>query len=410
MNGPDLLLTRAPEAAKVFSLLTEVFDPIAAESFRRLLLHHPRRGLIRQAAFTDATGNLVAYAIFLPQRLVIDGVTLEVGQLEAVATAKAYRGHGLFPRLHDDLLRQTASRRYPFIMVFGIPTYYRKLGYFFTTPFYARAHMDAATATMLPRVKGLRHRRGRAGDAATLLRLYHLHLAGAQVFIPRDLKKMAVWLDKYEAAGDVETHVFTRGEKIVAYLRIHFQSTGMMVMEAAGWTSTTLPAALRMLGRRALGKDLPDISLLLPGDDPLSAAARFHGAEPVDPMWTYALQVSVIDAKGLLEKLKPAFDRRLAKSVFRDATLSLPCHSFGRPFTLEIKKGRFVGVGDGHDLPSVLSVRGGREAWVRLAFGVASFNDLLLREPDLRCPANLQPVMETLFPPLRPYLNELDSF
>ncbi|MDP8225896.1 MAG: GNAT family N-acetyltransferase [Candidatus Lernaella stagnicola] len=410
MKSAEPTLTRHPKTTAVGSLLHEVFDASVARFFTAILKHHPRRDLLREAGHLDAAGRLVSYAMMLPERFVVDGVTMDAGLLEAVATAESWRGRGLFPSIHADLLDQVADQHYPFALLFGIPTYYRRLGYAFATPFYARCRMEAYVAADLHPVPGLHRRRATAADVPRLMNLYHRSLAGKQVHFSRDRASLRTWLKHYEKAGDIETHVFTRDGRVAAYLRVNFQTTGMLVMEAGGWTAATLPAALRYLGRRAMKEDLPDFDLALPGDDPLLPAAQYWGADPVDPMLTYALQVKMLDWRRMIAALKPAFDRRLAASAFCDLTLSLPCRMDSQSFTLEIRNGRFAGVGPPHDAPVVLCLRGGRESLMRMLFGVKSVPDMLDTTPDMRCPPELRPVVSTLFPALRPYVNELDGF
>jgi predicted N-acetyltransferase YhbS len=406
-----LRLVENPGLSATAALVKEAFDPIQASAFRKAMRYRPDRERILQAAFVNGQGKVVAYAALLPHELLLDGVKLRCAAWEWVATAGGYRKRGLFGQIHARLLEEARRWRYPLLIVNGIPGYYRQFGYEWAVSIDSVCKMETAKALALPSIRGVRARKARLEDTPRLYELWRRHIAGrAQVYDLRTEEKMELQIRGYTMPKNVETRVFVHDGEIFAYLRtLHLRGQDML-MEAPGLTAATIPAALIILGRLAKKNGKETFAMMLPDSDPLFAAARFHGADTVEPMNRYAQQVRILDVPGLLKKMKAAFNKRLAQSPFADVTVSIPCFISGESYTLEIIGGRFKGVGDKLKKQPNQNLDMSRENLAKMIFGYAPFPKLLVDEPDLSCTPRLQPIVEVLFPPLTPCVNDLDAF
>ncbi|MHA1568017.1 MAG: hypothetical protein ACTSXZ_00985, partial [Alphaproteobacteria bacterium] len=231
----------------------------------------------------------------------------------------------------------------------------------------------------------------------------------AEFYSLRETGRLRLQIEKYELMGLLQSRVMKRQGKVIAYYRRSEKwGSYIGIVEAAGLTASTLPAALRETARYARRKGKNEMILNLPNRDPLFDAARFYGAGEAWP--AYGVQVRLLDAPGLMRRLKPVFNRRLADSAFADVDAEVPFDLVPKKLLLTLKRGKVSGIKTEHEVPWQQCCRVTAESLTMLVCGRRSLEELKAERYDTICPDRFTPLVSTLFPPMIPYLHALDGF
>ena len=408
MSGEKLNLTQNPDLRSVQALLEQAFDEETARLYEAVITRRAHHKKVRGVGVVTPEKEVVAFAALLPFWLVIDGLTVEVGEIGFVATSQNYRYQGLFRRIHGRLMELAQRANYPLTVVFGIPGFYRRFGYGYAPEFDWRSEIDAAQARALPADRKFIARKAGPEDGARLHHLREQHVKSiARIYTPRSTEMWRWQIETAEKLQHAETLVLEKDEEIFGYIRVSSEWGKFALVEAVGLTVNTLRPVLRMLGGMAEKKGKTSFLVKLPGPDPLAAVLCHYGASEAAPV--YGLQSHILDTGLLLEKLRPVLEQRLAHSPFADLSCEVPITIYPKRFHIAIQEGRVINLNDDHSYSMDDCLRMGAETFLRLVLGRTPIKTLIKEHRDVRCPATLEPVINTLFPQMAPHICPLDA-
>ena len=305
MDGPRSV--KSEEFPSLSKLLDTVFRPGKTDEMFRLFpifLSESNRENILVCAEED--GTLVSHVGLILRWASIEGCTVGVGGIGAVATYESHRGQGLASQLMELACRQSNDWGADFLMISGGRGLYRRLG-----------AADVGVDTQVTVDPAIRERFRDpsislvpAGDAdlAACAALYATRPC-------RYLRPMDDWRT-YLRAGlcmckSVRTWMVRRGAAAVAYLVVaeHPQNQLLEVTEFAG-DAAALAAALALLP--ASSSDSDARIHLEPGDQALRAILVASGAacKTVPTMGT----MLILNLPRLMDRLQPAFRARLGRA------------------------------------------------------------------------------------------------
>lgn len=130
MDLPGGLLLREARPAdldQIAALLADRGDPNDAED-HRLVVDDPAGGFDACAVVLDGD-RVVSTATLLDETVVLGGLPIPAGQVELVATDRAYEGRGLVRTLMGWAHERSARRGHLVQVMIGIPYFYRQFGY-----------------------------------------------------------------------------------------------------------------------------------------------------------------------------------------------------------------------------------------------------------------------------------------
>lgn len=413
MDFSKLKFTDKPERSAVVRLMAETFTRWDVKHFQLTMAHHPAASRIKEAAFGTPRGKVVAYANLFPVDLVIGDIQLKTGQIEFVATSKKYRNTGLFGKLHQQLVK-TARRNNIFLLnIYGIPGFYKRLGYEYSIPIDYMSEMKVSTASKIKNPKNYSVRRATIADTEQMCRIYRRScLSGADIYIPRDIKRFRVFLQYFEKPFKVNIKVVLKNQKIEGYFYTFFEpdTNKVFVAELSGLNIESLPFAIKAGAQMATKKKFDSFWILGSGPHPVFKMAQYYGAGEEVGMYRYALQSRIVDFEKFLKVLFPLFETRIAASPFKGVTTIIPLViSENRSYAMSFEKGRISGLKTIPFPKNADRLSMGINVWARMILGDKKISDLADSEPDFRCSHRLQPLAEVLFPPNKPWYNYIDG-
>lgn len=323
------------DAEQIVALSVEAHGPGEEAGVRRLL-GSPHVGPHHWTVVT-ADGEVVSTCVLLRPELEVDGLAVPTGQVEFVATRTDHRRQGLVRAQFDAHHRRSRERGDLLQLVFGIPYFYRRLGYGYGLSYPDRYVLD-------PDLTAPPDHEVRTARPADWPAMAQLHAAGLPdpglVVRADDADWRALLADGPEPSDEpvvVETHG-AGGSEVTGWARLRAYPTGS---ELTHGTATTLRAARALLGwAQARVTDRPLHVLDRPatpfGAEVRSRATRvggFHG-----------IYARLPDPVALLAHLRPVLNRRLAGSPFATASGELVLSLYARSVALRYAHGEVVQV------------------------------------------------------------------
>jgi hypothetical protein len=315
-------------------------------------------------------------------------VAIPAGQVELVATDRAYEGRGLVRALMAWAHQRSAELGQLAQIMIGIPYFYRQFGYAYAIPI-AKARPVGARP---PRIEGHVVRPATAADIGAMARLQDAEQAGADLRMPHSA---ACWRWLTEREGSTQWLVERAGTP-VATGRISVSDEDVHLTEPA---ATDTPAAHALLNHAldlAHGNDVTvtDRTHATAG----AALAPFLGDPPRDAQSYYA---RVADPAALMEHLRPVLSARAAAGRTEDDTALV---SFFRThIRFPITNGQVGPITTGGTMQAPAAAGGAAVApdlVASLLFGPHGIEGLTQQHPDVYTgPA--EDLMRTLFPPIR---------
>ena len=132
------LILRCLEESDRESLLEHVKNvyessiiPSVSSLTNQFLDHYPDFSLRDNFVVVDTKQNskVIAWLCLLRKTCVFEDVEISYGQMDMVGTQKEYRNRGLIRQLSKVLEQRATEYDLPFLVVLGIPYYYKRLGY-----------------------------------------------------------------------------------------------------------------------------------------------------------------------------------------------------------------------------------------------------------------------------------------
>jgi len=393
------------DISRIARLCVEVLGSAEVGNLSRtLLLAHPATSPEHWLFVEEAkTGAVVSTLCLIPWRIRFEGVELKAGEMGIVGTKEAFRNKGLIRHQVERFNDLLESGGYDFSHIQGIPYFYRQFGYEFAVPLEPRWRVDLDRIPDPKKDTGVKFRRADHTDLPELMRFFDE--VNQQLTI-RSLRDASIWeyllgpSMKTEMAADTWVVTDSSGE-VVSYFRVshHGFGKGLSVSEVGPMKPDLSLAVLSKLKGLALRKKKPYIRLNLPDECDLVEVSRALGA--YNPR-SWAWQIRLLHLGGLLEKLAPVFEKRLALSPFAGTSETLCLNLYREAFALRFEKGRCKEVKSlgyrersGVCLPPPLVVP--------LLFGYRTPRELSLTEHDFLLDARGRLFMEALFPPVKAF-------
>ncbi|GAB3756699.1 GNAT family N-acetyltransferase [Microlunatus parietis] len=318
-DGLVLRQARAAELDQIGALLTDRGEPGDALD-HRLVVQDPDLGWPACAVVVDGE-RVVSTATLLDEVIRVGDVLLPAGQVELVATDRAYEGRGLVRALMAWAHRRSAARGQLLQIMIGIPYFYRLFGYEYAIDINPARPAQAPTGPV-----GAGFRPAREEDLPGLAALQQRSQAGFDLAVPHPAARWR-WLLHQDAS---ELWVLERAGNLAAGGRVRRGDDELLLAEAA---ADDEPAALDLL-RGVAGLD-PDAALRVverPGT--LAATAWRPHLDHEAPQRAEEYYVRIPDAAALLDRLRPLFWRRLAGAGLDAGGRDLVISTFGAHYRL----------------------------------------------------------------------------
>ena len=403
-NGLVLRSVRGEDdMARYVALTSAVNGEAEAAIGDRLLRHHPAMSGDDFFFVEDTnTGQIVSTTCLIPWRCRLEEVTLDVAMLEMVGTRPAYRQRGLIRAQIERFHQIVDDRGYDLCIIQGIPHYYRQFGYAYAVDIWGSDwmpswHVPAAKDTPLPYAV----REATIDDIPQLARLYGAEAAKLQVCVLRDTDFWRYLM--LHAGHKLRVVEDERGHACGYFATVDMTDRpGVRVIEAGAEGADPAMAILRSL----CGEPAGEIRINWPHTSTLVQVARGLGSMPGQ---AYQWLMRIPDIPGLLTKLRPLFERRLAASVHAGLSAELVLNLFKQAYGLRFDDGALAKVAEIGFVDASMHADGGdlclpRDAFVRLLMGYRGLDDLRDAWPDIVVKRPRKDLLGALFPRLEAYL------
>ena len=387
-GGLQLRGARPSDLGQIAALLADRGDQADAVD-HRLVVEDADAGWESCAVVTDGD-RVVSTATLLDETLVLDDVPIPAGQVELVATDRAYEGRGLVRALMGWAHERSSLRGQLAQVMLGIPYFYRQFGYQYAI---ALPHSRAVRAVP---PAGAEHlvRTACATDIPAMARLQDAAQRGYDLRMPHS---PACWRWLVAREGSTQLLVERAGVP-VATGRITPPEDGEVVL---GEIAAADAAAAYALLAYAAGKAGADALTVTERGGSAGGDALETWLNPPPPQ-AASYYVRVPDVTALLEHLRPVLSARLAASTFADESGEILISFFRHHVRMGYANGVVGAVRPGGPMQAP-SVAGGAgvapDQAGSLLFGQDGIAGLAERHPDVYCGPNEQ-LMRVLFPPV----------
>jgi predicted N-acetyltransferase YhbS len=388
-GGLVLRAARPADLDQIAALLTDRADATDAVD-QRLIVEDPDAGWESCAVVVEGD-RVVSTATLLDETLVLGGVRIPAGQVELVATDRAYEGRGLVRALMGWAHERSARRGHLAQVMIGIPYFYRLFGYQYSIVL----PQARAMQTVPPLPDGHAVRRAGPDDIAAMADLQDATQRAYDLSMPHSA---ACW--RWLVARDGTTQLLVeRDGAAVATGRVTPPEEGDVLLgevaavDPAGAHALLAHAATLTGGRDLAVKERPGCV----GGDALD---RFLAPPPRQAERYYT---RIPDVAPLLEHLRPVLSARLAASDLAEDSGEAVVSFFRQHVRLPYAKGAVgeVQTGGRMQAPGVVGGAGVAPDMVGpLLFGPYGIGGLAERHADVY-PGRNDGLMRTLFPPVR---------
>jgi predicted N-acetyltransferase YhbS len=326
----------------ILALQVEAFGEEEGPAIRTYL-EGPHADITQWSVVADGD-RLVSSCALFAWRLWLDEVPVDIGQIEFVATAEAYRRRGVVRAQFDWHHEHSSHLGHVAQFVGGIPYFYRKFGYGYGVSYadlfgFERDKLDPpadvtfryATEADLPAIMALerfRPDRGLRFDRQERHWRHWIALAEAVVHDGRQLGVERFW-------------VAERAGKVVGWSTHSIEAdTGRLLLLPAVTTDATVADAIIAHALDEAGETFTVIGHDTPGTE------YGRRLREVGVPWPYGLgiYVRIADPVAFLRTIAPVLSRRLAASSFADQSGSLEISLYETGLAIDNEHGTVTGV------------------------------------------------------------------
>ena len=253
MDLPGGLLLRAARPAdldQIGALLADRGEDADPED-HRLVVEDADGGFDACAVVVDGD-RVVSTATLLDETVVLAGLPIPAGQVELVATDRAYEGRGLVRALMGWAHERSAGRGHLMQVMIGIPYFYRQFGYQYAIPIPQSRAVHGVPA--MP--EGCTVRAAGPDDIAAMAELQDAVQRRFDVSMPHS---PMCWRALVARSGSTQV-VVSRDGRVIGAGRITPPDEGVVLGEVAGRTGRRRGAARPRVGtgrRRAVRGEGP---------------------------------------------------------------------------------------------------------------------------------------------------------
>lgn len=351
-----------------------------------LFNHYPgmkkEYGCIAEVTSSSAMGSAL---VLIPWTWEMDGVRLKVAEMGLVGTHEEHRGRGLQKLLNQEFDRILQEEQFDLAVIQGIPGFYHKFGYHYAVCLENHIVLQPDRIPDAFNTNDYTFRLACPEDIPFLMKEDETYRTGYLVSSVRDEAhwkylmthgqktdcRAEFWIMQPKAGG--ETYCF----KIPA---LGF-GTGLIVSEVS--ESISIPALHNLLWfcvQKARERGKPYIRINMHNH---SAAAEGVIAMGILPGKTYAWQVKIPHPVGFLERLRPLFEKRMAKSIFSGFSGIFRLNFYSAVIDMIWVKGRLESVKEGGEgeCPHTLCIS--NDMFPSLVLGHRSWEELQYIHPEV---------------------------
>lgn len=382
MDLPGGLLLREARPAdldQIAALLADRGDPNDAED-HRLVVEDPDGGFDACAVVVDGD-RVVSTATLLDETVILGGLPIPAGQVELVATDRAYEGRGLVRALMGWAHERSARRGHLMQVMIGIPYFYRQFGYQYSIPMPQSRAVHTVPAMPDGHVV-------RAAGPADIPAMARLQDAAQQRFAVSMPHSPVCWRTLVARAGSSQLVVERAGQP-VGTGRVTPPDEDVVLGEVAAADPEAVAALLAHAAGLAGGKQIE-------AKDRDGHLDRYLAPPPEDASDYY---VRIPDVVALLLHLRPVLTARLAHDDSEDEVI---VSFFRHHVRLRRAGGAVTEVLPGGPMQGPASLGGAGVApdlIAPLLFGPHGIAGLTARHADVY-PGPNAGLMRALFPPV----------
>ena len=343
------------------------------------------------------------------KKMRIGAATVRMGGVAGVWTHRDHRLKGYASRAMQEGIALMKAEGYPISILFGISDFYHRYGYGVAFP----SSGITVETQALPRTRGPHTIRAMVrADIPTVVRLYNRCNAARSGAVMRATDWQPAWrmpgmgegTERRQGRGIVACG---RSGRIAGYAVYDAQAGHLHVSELSGMDGAAFDTLAAALGRRARAAGVKRIRFHLPEDDPFGAfCARYGCSWHIGHPYNAGSMGRIVDLTALMEKLTPAFARRLNASGAE----------WDRPIRLVTDIGSVDLVKDGASVAvsapaphRATVVHIPQMALMQLVIGYRSVRDVAY-DRDVNIPATAFTALDALFPTGHPYMWWTDRF
>jgi predicted N-acetyltransferase YhbS len=393
------------DAERLATYNGQIFGQGVAEMTRSFLLHHPATSPHHWLYIEDeASGQIVSSICLIPWVWRYEDVTLKSGEMGIVSTLESYRNRGLIRALDRRFKELLREEECDLSHIQGIPYFYRQFGYEYAMPLEAQWQIELRHILDRSDEKCYSFRRATVQDIPVLMRLYDETTASLNI---STLRSADIWqyMLEHTTGTDVEGETWLMldtDNQPTGYFRLtlHGFGTGLIVSETSRLSIGSAKALLTWLKATALEQDKPYVRLNLPVTNDLLKVARGFGARDSGG---YEWQMHIPDVAGLLRKLSPVLERRIAGSLFAGLSKKVILNLYREAFEMDFERGKLVSVNaigfcDGGEIrlpPNLLAP---------LVLGYHTHQELRQMYPDVAIWGEARLLVDVLFPKMESFI------
>jgi predicted N-acetyltransferase YhbS len=389
---PEGLLLRTARPAdldQIAALLADRGEPADAVD-HRLIVEDGDAGWASCAVVVDGP-RVVSTATLLDETLFLGPVPIPAGQVELVATDRAYEGRGLVRALMHWAHGRSAGRGHLAQVMIGIPYFYRQFGYQYAMVLPA----SRAVRAVPPPEPGHSVRTADAADIPAMAGLQDAAQRGYDLRMPHS---PACW--RWLVARDGSTHLLVeRAGAPVATGRLTSPEDDEVVL---GEVAAVDPPAAYALLAHAAALAGPG-ALKVAGRPGHAGAAALEDCLVPPPRQAARYYLRVADVTAMLEHLRPLLSARLAASELAQDSGEIVLSFFRHHVRLAYADSTVGPARPGGPMQAPASAGGAGIApdlAGPLLFGPDGIAGLAERHPDVY-PGPHETLLRTLFPPVR---------
>jgi predicted acetyltransferase len=369
---------------------------------KKLIYNHPSMTL-KSHFIMKHQGKTVATLNSIPIDWCISNVPLKAAEMGCVATLPEYSNQGLMRRLVEEYHKQIDTQGFDLSVIEGIPYFYRQFGYEYALT------LDEETTIPMEKLPDFNSNLEiRPFTIQDIPRAMELLAQSQSKFCVHSVRDEQIWKMQQETglAGEYSFDGYAVEEE--GKMRAHFrisrkpEEKKLILREA---TDTDYPTTMAILSfLKDTGKEYGLETLIARTSycDPITKILATSGAEQRIP--PYAWQIRVTDYVGLLQKMKPLFESRLAASEYRGLTEKLNLNFRRFRVQMEIENGFVTDMQPLRtDEQCIIGLN--PPASIRLIFGYKSREELEACFPDFCVRLRYKRLIDVLFPKLPSHIH-----
>jgi predicted acetyltransferase len=293
---------------------------------------------------TKRDHQIVAWLCLLRKKCVFENAEMTYGQMDMVGTQLEYRDRGLIHQLSNELEKRAAELNIHFIVVLGIPYFYKTLGYEYAIALEKSIRFSKEDNAPLQIIEEETYVLEKVADkinfnaylAIRAKRNTHLDLYQqmSEFSLPfyniPDLRK-----------SDEGRHFYLvkENEKIIGNFYLVNRFGYLRIRELFLENIAAIPTILRYTKELARKFDLP-LAIQAPAQDELIPyLERLTGATLSEP---YAWYVKIPSIKRFLTQITPVIEKRINKSSYKQYDGEIRINHYNGGITLIFQKGKLT--------------------------------------------------------------------